>query len=534
MNLKIICQQANFMVGAIEKNSIKIIELANAAKTQQADMIVFPELAITGYPPEDLLYRPALYDRVNTALQQIQQQVHDIAVIVGYPVLDSGKRFNRAAVVYNGALIAHYDKRELPNYTVFDEKRYFSSGNRPCVFEFKDHKIGLLICEDIWIDLPVRETVAAGADILISINASPFAKDKDNARHHLVKQHVQRIKKPFIYCALVGGQDEIVFDGGSFVYNAEANLHLQAPYFCEHSLAIHFNNEHRITDAILKPKKPGYEKKIYAALVLGVKDYIEKNGFKGILVGLSGGVDSALTLTIAVDAIGKENVHAVMMPSRFTSAMSLTDAKAQADNLGVHYSVIDIETCFSAFLQSLAPEFKNLPLDATEENIQARCRGVLLMALSNKTGKLVLTTGNKSEMAVGYATLYGDMAGGFAVLKDVYKTDVYKLCRYRNHIAAVIPTTVLTRAPSAELAANQTDQDTLPDYAILDEIIERYVGQDESAEKIAEHGFDLTIVNEIVRRINHNEYKRRQAPIGIRITERAFGKDRRYPITSGF
>lgn len=536
MTLKIACEQLNFVVGDIEGNAEKILRAANnAAATHFADLVVFPELAITGYPPEDLLYRPALYDRVQKALEKIKKELNkNIAIIVGYPSFENGARFNKASVIYQGQLIADYAKRELPNYAVFDEKRYFTPGNKTCVFEFKNHKIGLLICEDIWQENPVRETAAAGADIFISINASPFAQDKENARHHLVKKHVHEIKKPFLYCALVGGQDEIVFDGGSFFYDAEANLHQQARYFVEQELIVAFDDRNHIISHKDKPPRLGMEEKIYKALVLAVRDYVHKNNFAGVLIGLSGGVDSALTCAIAVDALAADKVHAVMMPSQFTAQMSLEDAKAEASALGVDYSIIDIEPAFSAFKTSLKSYLTKKENDVTEQNLQARCRGVLLMALSNNKNYLVLTTGNKSEMAVGYATLYGDMAGGFAALKDVYKTMVYRLCDYRNAISPLIPLRVLTRAPSAELAPDQKDQDNLPPYDILDQIIERYVGHDESPTMIIEAGFDKSTVEKVVRLIKLNEYKRRQAPIGARITERAFGKDRRYPITSRF
>ncbi len=481
------------------------------------------------------MYRPALYDRLQKALEKIKTEINkEAAVIVGYPSFENGARFNKACVIYKGEIIADYAKRKLPNYAVFDEKRYFKPGDKTCVFEIKKHKIGLLICEDIWQENPVRETAAAGADILISINASPFAQDKENARHHLVKKHVHEIKKPFLYCALVGGQDEIVFDGGSFLYDAEANLHQQARYFVEQELIIAFDDHNKIISHKDKPSRLSMEEKVYKALVLAVRDYVHKNNFSGVLLGLSGGVDSALTCAIATDALGADKVHAVMMPSQFTANMSLEDAKAQAAALGVEYSLIDIEPAFKAFKASLKTHLIKKENDVTEQNLQARCRGVLLMALSNNKNYLVLTTGNKSEMAVGYATLYGDMAGGFAALKDVYKTMVYRLCNYRNAISPVIPLRVLTRAPSAELAPDQKDQDNLPPYDILDQIIERYVGHDESPATIIEAGFDKDTVEKVVRLIKHNEYKRRQAPIGARITERAFGKDRRYPITSRF
>jgi NAD+ synthase (glutamine-hydrolysing) len=534
--LTIVGAQINLLVGDVEGNTQYIIETANRAyKENKADLVLFPELAITGYPPEDLLFRPALYRRIHQALQKIADEVKHTTVVVGYPDQIDGKCYNKAAVIGDGKILATYAKQELPNYHVFDEKRYFTPAHEPCVIKIKGVNIGILICEDLWFKEPPQQAVRAGAELLVCINASPFAQDKSHARRDvLAKQAVLNV--PIIYLNLIGGQDELVFDGGSMVMDRNAEIVRQAAYCQEELLVVEFDIEHQLKILNKQPLSPEPldEEKIYRVLVLGVRDYIRKNHFPGAIIGLSGGVDSALTLAIAADAIGAENVAAVMMPSRFTSSISLEDAQSEAKALDVHYSIIDIEPVFKAFLNSLAAKFAGLPQDTTEENLQARIRGTLLMSISNKKGAIVLTTGNKSEMAVGYATLYGDMAGGFAVIKDVYKMMVYRLCKYRNTISPVIPIRVLERAPSAELAAGQVDQDSLPPYHVLDEILERYIGKDEDPATIAAAGFDIAIVKKVVRMINRNEYKRRQAPLGIRITERAFGKDRRYPITSGF
>lgn len=534
--LIIVGAQINLFVGDIEGNTKYIIDTANRAyREHKADLVIFPELAITSYPPEDLLFRPGLYRRVHQALQKIADAVKHTTVIVGYPDNINGKRYNKAAIIAEGKILATYAKQKLPNYHVFDEKRYFTPAHESCVLKIKEVNIGILICEDLWFKEPPQQSIHAGAQILICINASPFAQDKAHARHDLlVKQSA--LKVPIIYLNLIGGQDELVFDGGSMVMDQQGEIVQQAAYCQEALLVVEFDIEHGLNILTKQPLPPELldEEKIYRVLVLGVRDYINKNRFPGAIIGLSGGIDSALTLAIAVDAIGAENVAAVMMPSRYTSTMSLEDAHIEAKALNVHYSIIDIEPIFKAFLNSLAGEFASLPTDTTEENLQARIRGTLLMSISNKKGAIVLTTGNKSEMAVGYATLYGDMAGGFAVIKDVYKTMVYRLCKYRNTISPIIPNRVLARAPSAELATHQTDQDVLPPYHVLDEILERYIGKDEDSAAIAAAGFDIELVKKVVHMINRNEYKRRQAPVGIRITERAFGKDRRYPITSGF
>ncbi len=535
--LIIVAAQINLLVGDIEGNTDLIIESTHRAyRDHKADIVIFPELAITGYPPEDLLFRPALYQRVHKALQKMADTIKHTTVIVGYPDQIDGKYYNKAAVIQEGAIIATYAKQELPNYRVFDEVRYFSPGHEPCVIETKGLKIGVIICEDLWFDKPIEQSVHAGAQLVIAINASPFAQDKAHHRRDMLKIRSTNNKIPIVYVNLIGGQDELVFDGGSMVFNQQGDLVQQGPYFLEALIPIEFDLENNLavltkTHSLAEPLD---EEKIYNVLVLGVRDYIRKNHFPSAIIGLSGGIDSALMLTIATDAIGADNVHGVLMPSRYTAKMSIEDAEAEAKALKVKTSIIDIEPVFKEFLSTLSGEFSGLQKNITEENLQARIRGTLLMAISNKKGGIVLTTGNKSEMAVGYATLYGDMVGGFAALKDIYKMMIYRLARYRNTISPIIPERVLERAPSAELAPDQKDQDTLPPYPVLDEILERYIGKDQDPYTIANAGFDLDVVKKVVRMVNRNEYKRRQAPVGIRITEHAFGKDRRYPITSGF
>ena len=535
--LTIVGAQINLLVGDIEGNTQLIIETANRAyRENKADLVLFPELAITSYPPEDLLFRPTLYQRVYRALHQIADNVKHTTVIVGYPDCIEDKYYNKAAVIVDGKTIATYAKHELPNYRVFDEKRYFTAGDQPCVIDIKGVKIGILICEDLWFKNPIKQAIAAGSQLITCINASPFAQDKASHRRNLLAKHAKQYHVPIIYLNLIGGQDELVFDGGSMVFDQNGVHVQQSAYLREELMTVIFDIEHslKVLTTTPLPSEPFNEEKVYNTLVLGVRDYIKKNNFPSAIVGLSGGVDSALTVSIAVDAIGHERVSGILMPSPFTSKISIIDAQAEAKALNIRTSVIDISLIFNAFINTLAPEFIGLKKDMTEENLQARIRGMLLMAISNKRGSIVLTTGNKSEMAVGYATLYGDMAGGFAVLKDVYKTMVYRLCHYRNTIFPVIPERVLTRPPSAELVPGQEDQDILPPYPVLDEILEHYIAKDEDPSTITEAGFDIAVVKKVVRMINRNEYKRRQAPVGIRITERAFGRDRRYPITSSF
>lgn len=534
--LVIVAAQLNLLVGDIEGNAERIIKATQSAyQTHKADLVLFPELALTGYPPEDLLFRPALYERVNQALDHITKNIKHTTAIIGYPEKKENHYYNKVAVIQAGKVIANYAKQELPNYTVFDEKRYFTPGTTPLIINIQGVNVGVLICEDTWFDTTVKKTVDAGAKLIVSLNASPFAQDKSHARRNLITKQSRQFNTPIVYVNLVGGQDELVFDGGSMAADHTGDIVQQAAYFKEALMPVAFDLKAlSIFNKEPTPPEPLDEEKIYSALVLGVRDYIQKNQFPSALIGLSGGVDSALMLAIAVDAIGSERVNAVMMPSRYTSSMSLEDAESEASALQVAYSIVDIEPIFKSFTAGLSKEFKHFDTDTTEENLQARIRGTLLMALSNKKGGIVLTTGNKSEMAVGYSTLYGDMVGGFAPLKDILKTMVYRLAHYRNSLSPVIPTRVLERAPSAELAPNQTDQDSLPDYVVLDDILERYIGLDQSPETICNAGFDQGLVRKVIKMINQNEYKRRQAPVGIRITHRAFGKDRRYPITSGY
>lgn len=524
-------------MGDIPGNARKIIEKTRVACSQGADLVVFPELALTGYPPEDLLQRQGFLKQADKACQHIMQElktaVGDTGIIFGLPVEEDNELYNAAVYLQHGNIRQYYFKQSLPNYSVFDEKRYFSPGAAPAVIELKGCKIGMLICEDIWQPSIVEQVKQQGAQAVIAINASPFHIDKHHDRLAMLENNAKRFSLPVLYLNMVGGQDELVFDGDSLVMNADAELIARAQRFSPDQLSIVFDGQN-VTAENAMAEELSTEATIYRALVTGVRDFVRNNGFSGVVVGLSGGVDSALTLVIAADALGAENVQAVMMPSRYTADISLRDAEAEAKRLGVEYDVITIEEVFNSFLKTLAPVFGDAPADVTEENLQARSRGVMLMAISNKTGRMVLTTGNKSEMAVGYATLYGDMCGGFAPLKDVCKTRVYQLCRYRNSISAVIPERVLTRPPSAELREDQRDQDSLPDYAILDRILELSVEQDRSVDEIVAEGIDREIVLKVVRMVQQSEHKRRQSAPGIRITRRAFGRDRRYPITSGY
>ncbi len=535
--LRLVMAQLNFLVGDIEGNAQKIIEATVAARDiHKAHLIIFPELALCGYPPEDLLYRRELYERINRVLPAIKAQAKGIDIILGYPEKTMTGCYNQAALIQNGQIVFHYHKQMLPNYSVFDEKRYFKPGITPGVVDIHGLPVAITICEDFWYPEPMAQVAAAGARLAISINASPFAKDKAAARKNAMAARAQEGKMPLVYVNCVGAQDELVFDGGSMVLDNQGNIRQQADFFVEglYPIEINFDNDQVTVPAGHLHAPLSEEERIYKALVLGVREYIEKNHFPRAVLGLSGGIDSALTLAIAVDAIGKDQVEAVMMPSRYTSTISLTDAEEQAKLLGVKYHILEIETVFKTFLQTLQQKFAGLPVDATEENLQARCRGTILMAISNKKKAIVLATGNKSEMAVGYSTLYGDMVGGFCMLKDIPKTMVYRLVHYRNTLSQVIPDRVISRAPSAELAEDQKDQDFLPPYPILDAILERYIECDESIEDIIRAGFEADTVRRIVGMVDRNEYKRRQAAPGVRITERAFGKDWRYPITSGF
>jgi NAD+ synthase (glutamine-hydrolysing) len=534
MTLRIAFAQHNFLVGDIVKNTAKVRHLAQQAQAQDCDVLVFPELCLTGYPPEDLLLRASLALRIERALQSLAD-IRDIVLVLGYPKRINGQLFNMAGAWLNGECLVEYAKQKLPNYQVFDERRYFEHGNYAATFNYKGHRIGLNICEDIWHPEPVAQAKALGANVLICLNASPFHLNKQQQRLALVQQRAQENNLAIAYVNLVGGQDELVFDGGSIAVNSDGEVAFEAALFEEQLAILDFDNQQQFKAQKRVPEL-SEEAAVYQALVLGVRDYVSKSGFKGVVLGLSGGIDSALVLAIAVDALGASNVNAVMMPYHYTSQMSLEDAAEEAKILGVNYSIIEIASAVESFSQLLAPAFAGLSKDKTEENLQARSRGVLLMALSNKNGWLVLTTGNKSEMAVGYATLYGDMAGGFDVLKDVPKTLVFRLAEYRNHLAgqAIIPQRVIDRPPSAELAPDQKDEDSLPSYAILDAILALYIEHDQSAEAIIAQGFDRDVVYKVLRMVDFNEYKRRQAAIGPRITQRGFGRDRRYPLVNGW
>ena len=532
--------QLNFLVGDIEGNTELIVTSARRAADEfAADVVVFPELAVTGYPPEDLLLRPSLKPRVEKALQRILQENLDPILVIGFPESTGDVVFNSLLVTQQGDIAAKYRKQCLPNYQVFDERRYFVAGDTACTIDLKNTKIAFTICEDLWEVGPARQAKDAGAQMLININASPFHTMKLKERQALVCKRSIEEGYPVVYVNLLGGQDELVFDGGSMAAS-EGRLTCQIPQFVEGLFPLQVQIDTRgvcriITQEIVASLS--LEAQVYEALVLGLRDYVTKNRFSGVVLGLSGGVDSALSLAIAVDALGAEHVEAVMMPFAYTSQLSLDCAELQANTLGVSYQIIAINEIYASFLDALKHEFQGLNVDVTEQNIQSRARGVVLMAISNKKGLLVLTTGNKSEIAVGYSTLYGDMAGGFDALKDVSKTLVYRLARYRNELQAnwaVIPLEVIQRPPSAELAPGQLDQDSLPDYDTLDDILEMYVEHDMSFESILEKGFLEADVKRVLRLVDLNEYKRRQGPIGVRLTQRGFGRDRRYPITNGW
>ena len=538
--LRIALAQLDFLVGAVDANAERIIATAREARDRlDADLVMFPELALTGYPPEDLLLRPGLHLHVMRALERIRREVRGIHVLVGHPEETAQGRFNAASLLFDGEVLAVCRKQHLPNYSVFDEKRYFVSGEGGCVADVAGVRVGLSICEDIWHPGPARLAAERGAALLLNINASPYHEDKPSEREGVVTDRVRETGLPLVYLNLVGGQDELVFDGASFVMDARTRVTARLPFCAEALEVVEFTRDgERVTPVPQEcpAEVPGLLECIRQVLVLGIRDYVRKNRFPGAVLGLSGGIDSSLTLALAVEALGAGAVEAVMMPSRYTADISQEDAARQARHLGVTYRVIPIEKPFGAFLDVLAGEFAGRQPDVTEENLQARCRGVILMAISNKTGRIVLTTGNKSEMAVGYATLYGDMAGGFAPIRDLFKTRVYALAEHINRRAGeeLIPRRVIERPPSAELAPDQTDQDTLPPYDILDAILQRYVEQDRSIGEIIAEGFDEATVRRVVWMVDRNEYKRRQAPPGVRISRRAFGRDRRYPITSGY
>ena len=540
-SLNVVLAQLNLLVGDIDGNAERIITSAKQAfDNQSAHLIVFPELTLTGYPPEDLLIRPSLQARIERALEKILEADLPGYIVVGFPEQVNCSLYNTLALIKGRERLATYHKQCLPNYQVFDERRYFKPGNDGCVFQIHGTRVAFTICEDMWELAPIVQAREAGAQLLININASPFHINKLEERQQLLQQRATEGDFPVIYVNLVGGQDELVFDGGSMAVNADGTCQFLAPSYIEGNyflkVNVGANGSCQIPEQNIASNH-SLEEQVYDALVLGVRDYVNKNNFPGVVLGLSGGIDSSLTLAIAVDALGKERVQAVMMPFEYTSQLSINAAAQQAALLGVNYKVIAIHEIYSAFMDALATEFAGSEIDVSEQNIQARARGVILMAISNKKGSLVLTTGNKSEIAVGYTTLYGDMAGGFNPLKDVSKTLVYKLSSYRNtgygpEPDEVIPTQVIERAPSAELAPGQIDQDSLPPYDILDQILELYVENDCSADTIVAEGFDEVIVRKIVRMVDLNEYKRRQSPIGVRLTKRGFGRDRRYPITN--
>ena len=531
--------QLNLVVGDVEGNTSRIIAAANRAREEfRADAVMVPELAVSGYPPEDLLFHSGMRSQVARSIGRLKAEVRGITLIAGYPEYDGDHIFNSALVLRDGAVLANHRKACLPNYRVFDEKRYFTPGTKPTVVELNGIKAGILVCEDIWEPEPAGQARGAGAQVMLVVNASPYEVNKQSQRENEVaRARVAETGIPLVFVNLLGGQDELVFDGNSFVMDAHGQVVVRAPAFAEGMYPVDLMVG---TDNVVHPSPgdiaalQGEEESVYGALVQGTRDYVDKHRFPGVVLGLSGGVDSALTLCIAVDALGSDRVRSVAMPSRYTSQMSKDDAAEQASWLNVKHSEISIEGMFEATLTALRGEFAGRPADTAEENIQSRCRGVLLMGISNKTGRMLLTTGNKSEMAVGYATLYGDMAGGFAPIKDCSKLLVYRLCAWRNAQSCVIPARVIERPPSAELRPDQKDTDSLPPYEVLDPILEAFIEEDLSVDQIAARGFDRKVVGRILDLVKRNEYKRRQAPPGVRVSGRAFGRDWRYPITNGY
>ena len=530
--LKIAVAQLNMVVGDLKGNARQIVEAAQEAARRGADIMVTPELALSGYPPEDLLLRPDFYRACAEMVGVIAAQTRGIVVVLGHPYAENGRCFNGASVLRDGAVAATYRKLRLPNYQVFDEERYFEPGDEASTFVVNGVSCGINICADVWEPEPVELVRQAGAQLLLTLNASPYHIDKQQIRMQVLKDRVAESGLSILYVNMVGGQDELVFDGASFALDNDGALAYRSPSFEARIDVLEWSAGRWRGGAVAELRSE--EAEVYSALTIGVRDYIGKNGFPGAIIGLSGGIDSALTLTIAVDALGADRVRAIMMASPYTAQMSLDDSQALVDRLGVQYDQIPIEPAMQVYSSMLGPYFKGLPEDTTEENLQSRIRGNLLMAFSNKTGRLVLTTGNKSEMATGYATLYGDMAGGFAVLKDIYKTLVYRLAEWRNSVRADIPRNIIERPPSAELKPDQKDQDSLPPYEVLDAIIEAYMEHDLSPREIVARGYAEAEVRRAVGMLKRNEYKRRQAPVGVRVTPRGFGKDWRYPITSRY
>jgi len=533
--IRLALAQHDFLVGDISGNLDKAMDLVRQARAVQADLLLFPELALTGYPPEDLLLRPGFMRSAGQALHTLAAAVQDIDVIIGHPWLQSGQRYNSVSWIRNGKIIGRYDKQNLPNYAVFDERRYFTPGATPLVIELKGCKLGVIICEDLWGLESARQARMAGAELLLTPNASPYDGGKLAARVAAITANHAEHGLPVVYCNLVGGQDELVFDGRSMLMSRDGQISTPGPLCDEALLLAEFHPGPGRLDALDWPAPPeDSQAEVYRVLTCGLADYVRKNGFSDVVFGLSGGIDSALLLALAVDALGARHVHTVMMPSRHTSGLSIELAQQQAVDMGVDHRCISIEPAFEAINMLLAPSFAGIAADVTEENLQARVRGNLVMALSNKFGWLPLTTGNKSEIAVGYCTIYGDMCGGYGPLLDCFKTQVYQLANFRNSLHPCIPEGVIRRPPSAELRPGQTDQDSLPPYEVLDQVLHLYVEQDWSIAKITGEGFDEAMVRRVARLVLLNEYKRRQGPTGARITDRAFGRDRRYPITSGW
>jgi len=529
--------QLDLVVGDMAGNAARIIAYAERARDElSADLVVFPELSVCGYPPEDLLFHSGMRRRTEAAVEEIRTGVRGIAVLLGFPEFVDDSIYNACAVYRDEQRLTRYRKQLLPNYSVFDEERYFEAGTDAATFKLNGIRIGLLVCEDLWRPQPAAKSRSAGAEVLLAINGSPYEIRSQQKREDVVRQRLAETGIPAVYLNMVGSQDELVFDGGSFAMTRDGEVSFRAPAYAEglHRVELKANASGVVPVAGEVAPLLELEESVYGALVSGTRDYVDKNGFPGVILGLSGGIDSALVMAVACDALTPERVRAVMMPFRYTSTMSQEDAQAQATGLGVRYDVMPIEPIYSAVTKTLAPVLGDREPDATEENIQSRARGLLLMAISNKTGRMLLSTGNKSEMAVGYATLYGDMAGGFAPIKDCSKTLVYRLARYRNALGAVIPERVITREPSAELRPNQRDTDSLPEYSVLDPILEALIEEDLSVDEIAARDFDRDVVIRVLEMVKRNEYKRRQAPPGIRISSRAFGRDWRYPITSKY